>query len=83
MLTTLGVGNIIPDLPALRLEVTAEAFTGFAVLTAAVGYLLAIAQAGRAMATLALDIAVHFDNSDTPETLTVRLREHDHVAAWG
>jgi hypothetical protein len=61
----------------------AEAATGFALVTAVLGYILSISQAGRAMATLALDIAAHFDGDNAPEKLMSRMGDAAQAAAWG
>lgn len=81
--TTLGLGDVVPDLIALRFVSVAEAATGFALVTAVLGYILSISQAGRAMATLALDIAAHFDGDNAPENLVRRLGDDAQAAAWG
>ncbi len=81
--TTLGLGDVVPDLIALRFVSVAEAATGFALVTAVLGYILSISQAGRAMATLALDIAAHFDGENAPEKLMSRMGDAAQASAWG
>lgn len=81
--TTLGLGDVVPGLVVLRFVSVAEAATGFALVTAVLGYILSISQAGRAMATLALDIAAHFDGDNAPEKLVARLGHAAQAAAWG
>lgn len=50
---TLGFGDIVPDLPWLRLLAPIEAFLGFALLSVSVTYLLAVYRELLAMHTLA------------------------------
>lgn len=58
---TLGTGDIVPDLPALRLLSVAEALSGFALLSASLTYILAIYRENGRKTTLATELALHHD----------------------
>jgi hypothetical protein len=55
--TTLGVGDIYPSDPLLRLLVTVEAALGFALFTVSITYLLSVYNALRRATALALEIS--------------------------
>ena len=57
---TLGTGDIVPDLPALRLLTVVEALCGFALLSASLSYVLAIYREHGRKATLASELALHY-----------------------
>jgi hypothetical protein len=57
---TLGTGDVLADLPALRLLTVAEAISGFALLSAALSYILAVYRENGRKTTLASDLALHF-----------------------
>ena len=59
--TTLGVGDVVADLPALRLLMVLEALSGFALLTAALGYILSIYSERGTMTAVALQVAAAVD----------------------
>lgn len=63
---TLGSGDIIPDRPALRLLTVLEAVSGFALLSAALSYILAIYRENGRKTTLAANLALHRDASRGP-----------------
>lgn len=57
---TLGTGDVVPDLVPLRLLGVLEAFSGFALLSASLSYILSVYQEHAAKTTLASDLAAHF-----------------------
>jgi hypothetical protein len=64
--TTLGVGDVVADLPALRLLSVAQAFGGFALISVSITYILGVyREAGRASA-LAAEIALRFAGGRSP-----------------
>lgn len=56
---TLGTGDIVPDLVPLRLLSILEALSGFALLSAALSYILAIYRENGRKVTLASELALH------------------------
>lgn len=58
---TLGFGDLVPDLPWLRVLAPVEAFLGFALLSVSVTYLLAVYRELLAMQTLATTIHVYLE----------------------
>lgn len=56
---TLGTGDIVPDLPALRLLAVMEALSGFALLSASLSYIMAIYNENGRKTTLAAELALH------------------------
>lgn len=63
---TLGTGDIVPDVVALRLLSIVEALSGFALLSAALSYILAIYRENGRKTTLASELALHFPNDGSP-----------------
>jgi hypothetical protein len=64
--TTLGVGDVVADLPALRLLSIVQAFGGFALISVSITYILGVyREAGRASA-LAAEIALRFAGGRSP-----------------
>lgn len=57
---TLGFGDIVPDLPWLRILAPLEAFLGFALLSVSVTYLLAVYRELLGVQTLAVSLDVYF-----------------------
>lgn len=68
-LATLGFGDIVPTVPVLRLLVPVEALLGFAILTAAVSWVLQVYPALIRRRTLALSLDT-YRRTDTAEALT-------------
>ena len=60
---TLGTGDVVPDSIAVRLLTVVEALSGFALLSAALSYILSIHTEHAVKTTLAADIAAQFDAS--------------------
>ena len=56
---TLGTGDVVPDLPALRLLTIVEGLGGFALLSAALSYILAVYREHGRKTTLASELALH------------------------
>ena len=57
---TLGTGDIVPDIVPLRLLSIIEALCGFALLSAALSYVLAIYREHGKKTTLAADLSLHY-----------------------
>ena len=57
---TLGTGDVVPDLPVLRLLTVVEALCGFALLSASLSYILAIYRENGRKVTLASELALHY-----------------------
>ena len=81
---TLGTGDIVPDLVSLRLISIVEALSGFALLSAALSYILAIYRENGRKATLASQLALHFhgerDAAGTEAVASERERWLEEVA---
>jgi hypothetical protein len=81
---TLGTGDIVPDLVALRVLSILQALSGFALLSAALSYILAIYRENGRKTTLASDLALHYrigHAGDSPPSLQQeRERWLEHVA---
>jgi ion channel len=81
--TTLSIGDLVPDLAWLRVLAPLETLAGVGLLTAVLQYILAISERAQDMATMALDIAVHFDEEHSPDTVLERIRLPEDAASWG
>ncbi len=81
--TTLSIGDLVPNLPAFRILVPLETLAGLGLLTAVLQYILAISERAQAMATLALDIKVHFNGEHTPESVAEQMRRTGDARGWG
>lgn len=79
---TLGTGDLVPDAPALRLLTPLQAFGGFALLSAAVTYFLAIYREVLRMQALASDLAAYFRRGTDEIVEYVRSRSAEPVARW-
>lgn len=79
---TLGVGDIVPDAPSLRLLAPLQAFGGFALLSAAVTYFLAIYREVLRMQALSSDLAAYFSRGTSEIVEFVRGRSAEPVARW-
>ena len=73
--STLGLGDLVPDAPALRLLTVLEALSGFALATVAITYLLA-------MQTLAGIIAMYFRRGEQETLEMVRTSGWEPLARW-
>lgn len=58
---TLGTGDIVPDIPGLRLLSIVEAFSGFALLSSALSYIFAIYRENGRKSTLASELSLRDD----------------------
>ena len=58
---TLGTGDVVAHLPALRLLTIVEALSGFALLSASLSYILAIYRENGKKASLASELALHHE----------------------
>lgn len=77
--TTLGIGDVVPSSGTLRLLVVCEALSGFALVSAAISYVLAVYRERAVMSALARDVATHLRHGDEP------FPRHDaptHCSAW-
>jgi Ion channel len=81
--TTLSIGDLVPDLDAFRVLVPLETLAGVGLLTAVLQYILAISDRAQAMATVALDIRMHFDTEHTPENVTKEIVRSEDTLGWG
>jgi hypothetical protein len=81
--TTLSIGDLVPTLEPLRLLVPLETLAGVGILTAVLQYVMAISQHAQETATLALDIAMHFDREHTPELVAEGTRRGEDAGMWG
>lgn len=79
---TLGFGDLVPDREVLRLLAPLEAFSGFALLSVSVTYLLAIYRELISMQTLATNIAGYFRAVDVRAELFPDKGHRDAVARW-
>ena len=79
---TLGTGDMVADLPALRVLTVVEAFTGFALLSAAITYMLAVYRELIAKRTLASSIAGYFRGGEERVREFMRAGGRDEVARW-
>ncbi len=80
---TLGNGDIIPDLPALRLLTVIEAVSGFALFSAALSYILAVYRENGRKTTLASELALHYHaraSTSASGPMTQREDWLEHVA---
>lgn len=80
--STLGLGDLVPDAPALRLVAVLEALSGFALATVAITYLLAIYRELLAMQTLAAIIAGYFRRGERETLELVRSSGFEPLARW-
>jgi hypothetical protein len=81
--TTLSIGDLVPNLPALRVLAPLETLAGVGLLTAVLQYILAISERAQAMASTALEIRVHFDSEHSPEVLSDEIQESEDALGWG
>jgi hypothetical protein len=81
--TTLSIGDMVPDLPLLRIIVPLETLAGVGLLTAVLQYMLSISQRAQAMAAVALDIAVHLGPKQNPDAVSDRIRRSGDASGWG
>ena len=81
--TTLSIGDLVPNLAALRVLAPLETLAGIGLLTAVLQYILAISERAQEMATTSLNIAVHFEGEHEPEAVAEKIRQPDDVSAWG
>jgi hypothetical protein len=81
--TTLSIGDLVPNSAAFRILVPLETLAGVGLLTAVLQYILAISERAQSMATLALDIKVHFDGDHTPESVADQMRRSGDTRGWG
>lgn len=79
---TLGTGDIVPDLPALRLLSVLEALSGFALITAALSYILSVYRENGRAGTLAAELSLRYSSVAPAEAVPLGEREQwlDHVA---
>lgn len=76
---TLGLGDMVATLPALRILTVVEAFSGFALVTASLSYVLVVYREQGIVAALALDVCTHLpDGADT----VPRSGDPHHLQAW-
>lgn len=80
--TTLGLGDVVATLPALRLLTVLEALNGFAMLTVAVTYVLAVYREAGKMQALASEIAAYFDAGVDTIAEYARGDAVAQIAAW-
>ena len=73
---TLGTGDVVPDLPALRLLTVVEALCGFALLSASLSYILAIYRENGRKATLASELALHYALQNERPDATCTAADH-------
>jgi hypothetical protein len=69
--TTLGVGDVFPQLPALRLLTVAEAALGFALFSASIAYVLSVYGALLTSTSTALTISRYVGTDDQPDVTEV------------
>lgn len=81
--TTLSIGDLVPNLPMLRILAPLETLAGVGLLTAVLQYMLAISQRAQVMAGVALDIAVHFGPEQSPDVVADRIRRTGDATGWG
>ena len=79
---TLGTGDLGADLPALRTLTVLEAFIGFALLSSAVTYMLAVYRELLAKRTLASNIAGYFRAGEARVREFMRADGRNEVARW-
>jgi hypothetical protein len=79
---TLGLGDMVPDLPGLRLLTVLEAFTGFALLSVSVTYMLAVYRELIAKRSLASNIAGYFRTGEAPVRRFMCGDDRNEVARW-
>jgi hypothetical protein len=81
--TTLSIGDLVPDLQALRVLAPLETLAGLGLLTAVLQYILAVSDRAQTMASTALDIRVHFDREHSPESVTGEIQHSEDALGWG
>ena len=79
---TLGLGDLVPDLPALRLLTVLEALGGFAIVSVAITYFLAVYRELVAMQSLAADIAALCARGTSPLLDFTRSHGTAMLARW-
>lgn len=79
---TLGTGDMVPNLQSLRIVEVIESMSGFAVVTSAVTYLLAIYEELLARHTTAVVIANFFDDGLTRTLERIEKTGGDEVGRW-
>ena len=80
--STLGLGDLVPDAPGLRLLTIMEALSGFALATVAITYLLAIYRELLAMQTLAGIIAMYFRRGEQETLDMARASGWEPLVRW-
>jgi len=81
MLSTLGLGDVVPATPLLRLVSVAQAIVGFILVSVAVSYVIGVYGAHRITASLALDIHTLF-GEDAHDGAQRVLRGIDAFDTW-
>ena len=79
---TLGTGDMVADLPGLRLLTVFEAFAGFALLSVSVTYMLAVYRELIAKRSLASNIAGYFRAGEARVREFLRADGRNEVARW-
>jgi hypothetical protein len=79
---TLGLGDILPDSPMLRILTPIHAFSGFALLSASVTYLLGLYRELIAIRSLAHNIAGYLDVNGNLDLSSVNNPYKDAFARW-
>lgn len=79
---TLGLGDILPDNPLLRILTPVHAFSGFALLSASVTYLLALYRELVAIRSLAHNIASYLDVNQDLDPSSINNPYKDAFARW-
>lgn len=79
---TLGFGDLVPDQEALRLLAPVEAFSGFALMSASITYLLATYREMISMRSLALDVAGYFRANPIPSREFAESGGYVAMARW-
>lgn len=80
---TLGTGDMIPDAQWLRIVEVLESISGFAVVTSAITYLLAVYEEVLSMHTTAAMIANYFDEGLTKTLERLKIVGGMEVGRWG
>lgn len=85
--TTLGVGDVYPQAPALRLLTVLEAGLGFALFSASIAYVLSVYDALLQSSALSLEISRYLGSSEQQDGVdvlvdTVRHDASDELLSW-
>lgn len=80
--STLGVGDVVPPTPALRLLTVAESWCGFVLIPVSITYVLAVYRELGFASTLSLSVSGFFRHG--PEAVRARARDSrdDDIAIW-